>query len=151
MLATLLLAGIVAAPLSSAALFVRGAPRSRGGGAVQAVRGALLALTGTAVLAAILAGVLYLLGTARGMVVTVVVAFAVVSVAWLPATRAVERPRPPVLGVHGVPVPGLPVLHPGVDVHQPPRPGQYRRWPAAVAGGRQRHTGAGHRPDRAAQ
>ena len=91
MLATLLLAGIVAAPLSSAALLLPGRRRPaatpEGAGAARAAGRLLLALLGTCVLATILAGALYVAGTPRTAIVTAVAAFAVLSVAWLPATR----------------------------------------------------------------
>src|SRR5216683_2235619 len=61
MLAALLLAGIVAAPLGSAGLFVRARPRVRVAGAWAASRRFALALIGTAVLAAAAGGVLRLL------------------------------------------------------------------------------------------
>ncbi len=61
MLAALLLAGIVAAPLGSAGLFVPARPRARVAGAWATSRRFLLALVGTAVLAAAAAGVLRLL------------------------------------------------------------------------------------------
>src|SRR5205814_5926473 len=46
--------------------------------------------------------------------------------------QAVERPRPPVLGVERVHVRGVPGVRVAVDVRQPPRLLQYRRWAAAV-------------------
>jgi hypothetical protein len=52
MLATLLLAGIVAAPLGSAGLFVRAGKRTHVAGAWAASRRFALALLGTVVLAA---------------------------------------------------------------------------------------------------
>src|SRR6266498_4051147 len=87
MLAALLLTGIVAAPLSSAALFVPVAHRSRSAGVWPAVRRFLSALLGTALLAAIVAGVLRLLRLPRVSILAGVAALVVVSLAWLPATR----------------------------------------------------------------
>jgi hypothetical protein len=55
-LAALLLAGIVAAPLSSAALFLPVTRRRRVAGAWPAIRRLVLALIGTAVIAAVVAG-----------------------------------------------------------------------------------------------
>ena len=62
MLQALLLAALVAAPLGSAALFVPARLIDRGTGAWSAVRRLMLAVIGTAVLAAAAAGVLRLLG-----------------------------------------------------------------------------------------
>ena len=62
MLQALLLAALVAAPLGSAALFVPARLIDRGTGAWSAVRRFMLAVIGTAVLAAAAAGVLRLLG-----------------------------------------------------------------------------------------
>ncbi len=87
MLAALLLTGIVAAPLSSAALFTPvGHPR-RTAGTWPAARRLVSALIGTAVLGAIVALALHLLGTGRTGVVTGVVGLVAMSLAWLPGTR----------------------------------------------------------------
>src|SRR5207253_4582878 len=69
MLATLLLAGIVAAPLSSAALFLPGRRHGRVAGRWPAIRRFGYALIGTAVLAAILALALTLFGVSGANVV----------------------------------------------------------------------------------
>ena len=87
MLAALLLTGIVAAPISSAALFVPVARRSRSAGAWPAIRRFISALVGTTVLAAVVAGLLRLLGLPRASILAGVAALVVVSLAWLPATR----------------------------------------------------------------
>jgi hypothetical protein len=87
MLATLLLAGVFAAPLSSAALFARGGHPRRVAGAWPATRRLLLALIGTAVLAAVIAGALWLLGVPRRETVVATAGLVAMSVAWLPATR----------------------------------------------------------------
>ena len=87
MLAALLLAGIVAAPLGSAGLFVRARPRARVAGAWAASRRFLLALAGTAVLAAVVAGVLRLLHATEHNLVAGVAGVAVGSLIWLPVTR----------------------------------------------------------------
>jgi hypothetical protein len=87
MLATFLLAGIVAAPLTSAALFVPVRWRGRRGGRVAATRRFGYALIGTAVLAALLAAALILFGLSRTHVIAGTAGFVVMSVLWLPATR----------------------------------------------------------------
>ena len=65
MLAALLLAGIVAAPLGSAGLLLPGRRRSGRPGAWSTTRRLLLAVIGTAVLIALVAGVLKLLGVTQ--------------------------------------------------------------------------------------
>jgi hypothetical protein len=87
MLAALLLAGIVAAPLGSAALFVRARPRARVAGAWAASRRFILALIGTAVLAAAAAGVLRLLHATEHNLVAGVAGLLIASLIWLPLTR----------------------------------------------------------------
>jgi cellulose synthase/poly-beta-1,6-N-acetylglucosamine synthase-like glycosyltransferase len=86
-LAALLLAGIVAAPLSSAALFVPVGRRGRVSGAWPATRRVIFWLIGTAVVAAAVAATLILLGVTRDYVVAGVAGFIVMSLLWLPATR----------------------------------------------------------------
>ena len=87
MLAALLLAGIVAAPLGSAGLFVPARPRARVAGAWAASRRFILALAATAVLAAAVAGVLRLLHATEHNLVAGVAGVAVASLIWLPVTR----------------------------------------------------------------
>ena len=87
MLAALLLAGIVAAPLGSAGLFVRARPRARVAGAWAASRRFILALAATAVLAAAVAGVLRLLHATEHNLVAGVAGVVVASLIWLPVTR----------------------------------------------------------------
>jgi glycosyltransferase involved in cell wall biosynthesis len=87
MLAALLLAGIVAAPLGSAGLFVPARPRARVAGAWAASRRFILALAATAVLAAVVAGVLRLLHATEHNLVAGVAGVAVASLIWLPVTR----------------------------------------------------------------
>ena len=87
MLAALLLAGIVAAPLGSAGLFVRARPRARVAGAWAASRRFILALAATAVLAAAVAGVLRLLHATEHNLVAGVAGVTVASLIWLPVTR----------------------------------------------------------------
>src|SRR5579862_5481725 len=87
MLATLLLTGIVAAPLGSAGLFVRARQRSRGAGVWPSIRRLALDLAGTLLLAAIVAGVLRLLEVSEHNLVTGVAGLIVASLIWLPMTR----------------------------------------------------------------
>jgi cellulose synthase/poly-beta-1,6-N-acetylglucosamine synthase-like glycosyltransferase len=85
--AVLLLTALVAAPLSSAALFAPvGQPRRRAG-RWPAVRRFLLALLGTAALAALATGVLRLLGIPPARLLAGAAGLAFVSVLWLPWTR----------------------------------------------------------------
>jgi glycosyltransferase involved in cell wall biosynthesis len=86
-LAALLLAGVVAAPVSSAALFVPVRHRGRAAGRWPATRRFLLALIGTAVLAALVAGVLRLLGVPVPRIGIAVAGLAFASLIWLPGTR----------------------------------------------------------------
>ncbi|HXZ73752.1 MAG TPA: hypothetical protein VEH31_23170, partial [Streptosporangiaceae bacterium] len=65
MLETLLLAAIVAAPAGSASLFLPGRRRARKPGAWSAIRRFVLAVAGTVVLAAVVAGGLKLLGVSQ--------------------------------------------------------------------------------------
>jgi glycosyltransferase involved in cell wall biosynthesis len=87
MLAALLLAGIVAAPLGSAGLFVRTRSRTRGAGAWAASRRFVLALIGTAVLAAAAGGVLRLVHATEHNLVAGVAGLLIASLIWLPVTR----------------------------------------------------------------
>ena len=87
MLATLLLAGIVAAPLGSAGLFVRAGKRAHVAGAWAAARRFALALLGTVVLAAAAAGVLRLLHATEHNLVAGVAGLVAASLIWLPVTR----------------------------------------------------------------
>jgi len=87
MLAAILLAGIVAAPLGSAGLFVRASQPARAAGAWPAIRRLALALAGTGVLAAAVAGVLRLLHATEHNLVAGVAAVVIASVVWLPVTR----------------------------------------------------------------
>jgi cellulose synthase/poly-beta-1,6-N-acetylglucosamine synthase-like glycosyltransferase len=87
MLATLLLAGIVAAPISSAALFVPARRRAHGAGVWPAVRRLAFALVGTVVLAAAVAGTLRLAGAAESNLVAGPAAVVAASLVWLPLTR----------------------------------------------------------------
>ena len=87
MLAALLLAGIVVAPLGSAGLFVRARPRTNVAGAWPALRRFALALAGTAILAAAAAGVLRLLHATEHNLIAGAAGVVVASLIWLPVTR----------------------------------------------------------------
>ena len=87
MLAALLLAGIVAAPLGTAALFAGPRPRAGGTGAWGATWRVLLDLLGTVLVAAAAAGVLRLLHATERNLVAGVAGLVVASLIWLPATR----------------------------------------------------------------
>ncbi len=87
MLAALLLAGIVAAPLGSAGLLLPGRRRSGRPGTWSTTRRLLLAVIGTAVLIALVAGVLKLLGVTQHNLLIGIAGVAFASLAWLPATR----------------------------------------------------------------
>jgi glycosyltransferase involved in cell wall biosynthesis len=87
MLQALLLAAIVAAPLGSAALFLPGGRRDRSPGAWPATRRLVLAVAGTALLAALVAGVLRLLKVSQHNIVAGIAGVVFASLIWLPVTR----------------------------------------------------------------
>jgi cellulose synthase/poly-beta-1,6-N-acetylglucosamine synthase-like glycosyltransferase len=87
MVETLLLAGIVAAPLGSAGLFVPIRRRTRAAGIWPATRRTVLALAGTCLLAAAVAIALRLLGVTRYHLVAAAVGVVFASLIWLPVTR----------------------------------------------------------------
>jgi len=87
MLAALLLAGIVAAPLGSVMLFLPVRHRVRVAGTWPAIRRFVLAVVGTAVLAAAAAAVLELVKASERNFITGVAAVVVASLVWLPVTR----------------------------------------------------------------
>jgi cellulose synthase/poly-beta-1,6-N-acetylglucosamine synthase-like glycosyltransferase len=87
MLETLLLAGIMAAPLGSAGLFVPTRRRARTAGLWPSTRRLALALAGTCVLAAIVAAALRLLGVSRHNLVAAAAGLVLASLVWLPVTR----------------------------------------------------------------
>jgi hypothetical protein len=87
MLAALLLAGIVAAPLGSAALFTPARQRQGAAGFWPAARRLTLAVAGTVVLAAAVAGVLRLLKVSEHNLITGVAGLIAASLVWLPVTR----------------------------------------------------------------
>jgi hypothetical protein len=87
MLAALLLAGIIAAPLGSACLFVPARQRSRATGLRAAARRLTLAVIGTVVLAAAVAGALRLIGVTERNLLAGAAGLAFASLVWLPVTR----------------------------------------------------------------
>jgi len=88
MLATLLLAGIIAAPLGSIALLLPIRTPDRRAGAWSATRRLVLALVGTVVLIALVGVVLkLLLGVDRHNLIVGIAGVAAASLIWLPATR----------------------------------------------------------------
>src|SRR5215813_1505702 len=86
-LAALLLAGIIAAPLGSAGLLLPVKERTRPAGSWPNTRRFAMAVLGTIVLAALVAGVLKLLGVTQHNLVVGVLGVVCASVIWLPATR----------------------------------------------------------------
>ncbi|HLK02189.1 MAG TPA: glycosyltransferase [Streptosporangiaceae bacterium] len=86
MLQAMLLAAIVTAPLGSAALFLPGRRRDPGSGVRPVLRRGALAIVGTALLAAVAAEVLRLLGAAERNVLVGVAGLAFAGLAWLPVT-----------------------------------------------------------------
>jgi hypothetical protein len=87
MLEALVIAGIVAAPLGSAALFLPGRLHRQVTGTWPIVRRFLLAVIGTAVLAAAAAVILKLLHATSSNLIAGVAGLVAVSVIWLPVTR----------------------------------------------------------------
>ena len=87
MLAALVLAGIVAAPIGTAALLIRSRRRARTAGVWPAVRRLAFAVGGTAALAAAVVGALRLLGDSRQLAIDGAAGVVVASLVWLPVTR----------------------------------------------------------------
>ena len=87
MLAALLLAAIIAAPLGSAALLAPVGEHRRPAGSWSNTRRFAMAVLGTIVLAALVAGVLKLLHVTQHNLVLGIAGVAGASVIWLPATR----------------------------------------------------------------
>ena len=86
MLQAMLLAALIAAPLGSAALLVPARLIDRGAGTWSAVRRFVLAVIGTALLAAAVAVALRLLGATEHNLVAGVAGVAAASLIWLPVT-----------------------------------------------------------------
>jgi len=87
MLAALLLAGIIAAPLGSIALLLPSGGHRRPAGSWPNTRRFVMAVLGTIVLAALVAGVLKLLRVTDRNVLLGIAGVVCASVIWLPATR----------------------------------------------------------------
>jgi cellulose synthase/poly-beta-1,6-N-acetylglucosamine synthase-like glycosyltransferase len=87
MLQAILLAGIVAAPLGSAALFLPMRRHARRAGTWSAIRRFMFAVIGTAVLAVAVTAILRLLGASQHNLVAGVAAVVFASLIWMPVTR----------------------------------------------------------------
>ncbi len=87
MLQAMLLAGIVAAPLGSVALFLPARRHARRAGLWPAIRRFILAVIGTVVLAAAVAVILRLLGASEHNLVAGVAGVVFASLIWMPVTR----------------------------------------------------------------
>jgi cellulose synthase/poly-beta-1,6-N-acetylglucosamine synthase-like glycosyltransferase len=87
MLEALVIAGMVAAALSTVALFLPGRHHARAAGAWAALWRVIKVIAGSAVLAAAAAGVLYLLDATEGNIILGGAAVAAAGLAWLPVTR----------------------------------------------------------------
>ena len=87
MLAALVLAGIIAAPLGTAGLLVQAHRGARTSGTWPAIRRFSFAIGGTVVLAAIVVGVLRLLGDSQHLAIDGAAGLVVSSLVWLPVTR----------------------------------------------------------------
>jgi hypothetical protein len=94
MLSALLLAGLIAAPIATGALFLPGLSRTRRHDEWWRVTGrTLLSLIWTAALVAAVGGILSVIGVTDENIEAPVVALAFASVVWLPATRLWGRVR----------------------------------------------------------
>src|SRR5579872_6486900 len=92
MIEAMVIAGLVAAPLGSAALFLPARLRRRPAGFWRALWRLVLAVAGSVVLAAAAAGVLYLLKATAENLVIGSGGVALAGLLWLPVTRR-WRPR----------------------------------------------------------
>jgi cellulose synthase/poly-beta-1,6-N-acetylglucosamine synthase-like glycosyltransferase len=86
-LAALVLAGIVAAPVGTAGLLIRGRGRGRTSGTWPAVRRFAWAIGGTVLLAALVVAALRLLGDSEHYAIDGAAGLVVASLVWLPVTR----------------------------------------------------------------
>jgi cellulose synthase/poly-beta-1,6-N-acetylglucosamine synthase-like glycosyltransferase len=86
-LAALVLAGVISAPIGTIGLLTRARRRARTTGAWPAARRLFLAVGGTVVLALIVAGALRLLGDSQHLAIDAAAGFLVASLVWLPVTR----------------------------------------------------------------
>ena len=87
MLAALVLAGIIAAPVGTGALLVQARRRARTAGVWPTLRRLGFAIAGTALLGALVVGAMRLLGDSEHIAVEAAAALAVMSLVWLPVTR----------------------------------------------------------------
>ena len=87
MLAALVLAGIIAAPIGTAALLVQSRRRARTSGAWPSIRRFAFAIIGTIALAGAVVGALRLLGDSQHLAIDGAAGIVVASLVWLPVTR----------------------------------------------------------------
>ncbi|MBO0833040.1 MAG: glycosyltransferase, partial [Actinobacteria bacterium] len=86
MLAALVLAGVVAAPIGTASLLARARHRTRTAGAWPTARRLILAVGATVLLGAVVVGALRLFGDSQHLAVEGAAGLAVASLVWLPVT-----------------------------------------------------------------
>jgi hypothetical protein len=86
-LAALVLAGVISAPIGTLGLLTRARRRTRTAGAWPATRRLFHAVGGTVLLAAIVVGALRLLGDSQHLAIDAAAGFLVASLVWLPVTR----------------------------------------------------------------
>jgi glycosyltransferase involved in cell wall biosynthesis len=86
-LAALVLAGIIAAPIGTAGLLIQARRRARSSGAWPAIRRFVFAIGGTVVLAAVVVVALRSLGDSEHLAIDGAAGLAVSSLVWLPVTR----------------------------------------------------------------
>jgi hypothetical protein len=86
-LAALVLAGVISAPIGTLGLLTRARRRTRTAGAWPAARRLFLAVGGTIVLAGVVVGALRLLGDSPHLAIDAAAGFLVASLVWLPVTR----------------------------------------------------------------
>ncbi len=87
MLASLVLAGLIAAPVGTFGLLVKGPGPARLTGTWPAIRRFATAIVGTVVLGGLVVGALLLLGVTEHNSIVAAACLTVVSLAWLPVTR----------------------------------------------------------------
>ena len=87
MLAALVLAGVISAPIGTLGLLIPARRRARTAGAWPAVRRLALAAAGTIVLAVVVVGALRLFGDSQHLATDAAAVLLVASLVWLPVTR----------------------------------------------------------------
>ncbi|MGH3302833.1 MAG: glycosyltransferase [Streptosporangiaceae bacterium] len=87
MLAALVLAGVISAPIGTLGLLVQGRRRGRTAGAWPATRRLIFTVGGTVVLAAIVVAALRLLGDSEHLAIDAAAGLLLASLVWLPVTR----------------------------------------------------------------